>query len=161
MNLEKIKPRGFIVLEQVYSVKKLKLISRVTQNKHFGIFKCGSKHNQRGEFEATIFFSGLTTKYRLGESWILSIDDELYCISFKLMGWTLYKQMLFTYGMDKAFKEQCLKDKHGSILIGPDTKVEFIEKIHQKQEKSCNRTDNLSLKDSISQMLFNVKAKDL
>ena len=114
--------RGFLSIENVENrrdgqgshVKKIKIITKLFENKHFIILKYG-----KNIIDAKDAFNKINYRYALGETWFISLNgqDNIYSLSFRLFNWINYRNMLFEDGIDKAFKNECLKNKCGSLVI--------------------------------------------
>ncbi len=152
--------RGFLTVEIIKDnslrkfgingsdVKNIKIITRLFENKHFVILKYG-----RNVIDAKDVFNKLNCRYNLGETWFISFkNQDVYSLSFRLFNWINYRNMLFEPGIDRMFKEECLKNRHGFIIIPDD----YTTELHFKTPCSLKTNAmNQALKSNLCRLLFN------
>ena len=146
--------RGFLSIENIENgshIKKVKIITRLFENKHFVILKYG-----RNVIDAKDVFNKLNCRYNLGETWFISFNtppstestasqnQDVYSLSFRLFNWINYRNMLFEPGIDRIFKEECLKNRYGFIIIPVYTLSSVQDGDH------CRRQGNSTASESCS-----------
>ena len=154
--------RGFLSIENIENgnsvqdgdsgrrqgIRKIKIITRLFENKHFVILKYGTN-----VIDAKEVFNRLNSRYVLGETWFVSIDEDVYSLSFRLFNWINYRNMLFEDGVNRAFKDECLKNKYGSVII-PTIPEKVV--LHFKTPCSLKTNAmNQTLKSNLCRLLFN------
>jgi len=164
--------RGFLNIENIENgnVKKIRIITRLFENKHFVILKYApafdkiSGQSRPDLIKAKDVFNRINYRYGLGETWFISesgnlFQDSVISLSFRLFNWINYRNMLFEEGIDKAFKEECLRNRFGSLVIVHNGETTY-PLFHFKT--SCNRRPtaavnamNETLKSNLCRLLFN------
>jgi hypothetical protein len=137
--------KGFMFLDDA-RVRNTFIISRVFDNRHFIILKYG-----KDVVEASHAFHKLNYKNDFGESWFMVVHDGLIAsISFKLFSWLKYKTLLFGKGIDRKFRDECLKNRCASLELGKPVKLLF-------RTTPFDEDVNTELKSSLCMLLFNKK----
>jgi hypothetical protein len=147
----KVQIGGYMTVERL-SVKRLRLISKVLDSKHFVILMYPA--GDSALMDAVLTFRRLNCRYLLGETWFMEIDGydglpRVVSVSFKTVNWSRYKRMLFCSGIDRGFKLRCLKDGFASIDVSPDCglKRSFV---------FCEDDKNGELKSSFAELIAKV-----
>ena len=123
----------------------VRIVTRLFENKHFVILKYSSDL-----IKAKDVFNRINYRYNLGETWFISVGDEVYSLSFRLFNWINYRNMLFEFGIDRRFREQCLKGRCGFLLVKKPVLFHF--------KTTCNSRMNAmneTLKSNLCRLIFN------
>jgi len=122
-------------------MKNIKITTKIC-DKHFAILR----YESDDMISAKKVFNKLNCKFNFKETWFVSVDGMIFSISFCLYTWSKYKSMIYAKGISKNFREGCLKDRCGCLVLKPGCKFKVLYKFNQERS-------NQELKNSIQDIL--------
>jgi predicted choloylglycine hydrolase len=125
----------------VNDMKNIKITTNIC-DKHFAILR----YESGDMIDAKKVFNKLNYKFDFKETWFLLVDGMIFSISFCLYTWSRYKSMIYARGISKNFREGCVKNRCGSLVMKPDDEFKILYKFNQERS-------NQELKNSIQDIL--------
>lgn len=114
--------QGMITIEDGARVSS-RIVSRISGNIHFVILKWVSVPESTCVLNLKGCFDKVNYKHKLGETWFYRVRKSYYSVSFKRVPWSLYRRVIFGYGIDAVFRKRVLKDKCGSMPVWKFSKI--------------------------------------
>jgi len=129
----KVFMKGAVVVDGHGSLNA-KLVSNMLGNVHMPIIKwnmrgIGSSYAEKVVMKRKFtdcqgFFKALCTKRAdIGETCFYYAGNGVYSISFRFLNWSDYRRLLFSLGVDRAFRNRTLAAFHAHMPLFPKPKV--------------------------------------
>jgi len=96
--------------------------------KHFAILRYASSNI----VDVKKAFNRLNSKFNFRETWFVNVDDMIFSISFGMYTWSKYKSMIYSKGISVNFRNNCLRDRFGSITLKRDSKYGILYKFNEE-----------------------------